>query len=200
MLVGWLRAARPSPPQVSIHPIYPSTLYPSISSRYHGGGRREIIGCLHVPAAAEGRQAQITTERERERDGGRRGEISGRRRDLIRGCRREEEGRGEEDDTRSLNHSHIPHRAGASSSDKTPLLSPFSLPLSPSVPLFLFCSWDYPRGGEKRKKKKKSAQRTRSENTHRYTQELKMGGLNGQRGLCYCRCWWKRKHFAFTAG
>lgn len=64
MLTGRLRAARRSPPQVSIHPIYPSTLYSSISSRYHGGGQREIIDCLHVPAAAEGRLSQITTERE----------------------------------------------------------------------------------------------------------------------------------------
>lgn len=66
MLTGWLRAARRSPPQVSIHPIYLSTLYPSISSRYHGGGRCEIISCLHVPAAAKG-GGVITAEREMER-------------------------------------------------------------------------------------------------------------------------------------
>lgn len=68
MLAGRPREARRSPPQVSIRPIYPSALYTSISSRYHGGGRREIIGCLHVPAAAsEGRRGQIA--REREKDG-----------------------------------------------------------------------------------------------------------------------------------
>lgn len=89
MLAGRLRAARRSPPQVFIHPIYPSTLYPSISSSYHGGGRREIIGCLHVPAAVE-----TGPDQHGERDGGRRGEILGRRGSLIRGCRHVEEGRG----------------------------------------------------------------------------------------------------------
>lgn len=100
MLTGRLRAARRSPPQVSIHPIYPSVLYPSISSRYRGGGQREIIDCLHVPAAAEGRLHQITTER----DGGRQGEILGRRRDLIRGCRRKKEGSGEKKEKKKKGH------------------------------------------------------------------------------------------------
>lgn len=133
MLTGRLRAARRSPPQVSIHPIYPSILYPSISSRYHGGGQREIIDCLHVPAAAEGRLHKITTER----DGGRQGEILGRRRNLIRGCRRKKEGSGEKKKKRMTLARLIIRTflTGASTSDRTPRLS--SLP--PSVPPFYCC-------------------------------------------------------------
>lgn len=155
MLAGWLRTTRRSPPQVSIHPIYPSTLYPSISSHHHGGGRREIIGRLRAPAAAKGRRGQITTESEIERWRQTGRDIreekgSDKRLQTQRGGERR---RGEADDTRSLNHRHIPHRTGASSSDRTPCSSLLLLQSLPSS-FFFFPENPHPRG------RRKCAQRT----------------------------------------
>lgn len=129
---GWTAESNSPLSSAGLHPsnlsVHTLSLYQLYTITEEDGVRSSAVYVPQLPQRGDGARSP---RKMRSRDGGRQGEILGRRRDLIRGCRRKEEGRGEADDTRSLNHRHIPHWTGASSSDRTPSAL-LSRPFSPS--------------------------------------------------------------------
>lgn len=124
-----LSSASLRPSNLSVHTLF---LYQLSLSRRRTAWDHRLSTC----PSCRGGETGPDHHGERWRDGGRQGKILGRWRDLISRCRREEEGRDEEDDTCALNHWHIPHRPGAFSLDRN-LYSPLSPLLSPSLHLSL---------------------------------------------------------------